>query len=327
MQKSPNADKIRHMDLKEIQRPVEKLLEETDAILMEKVKSNIRLINEMIELTPISKGKKIRSTLLFLLAGMNDSLSQFPELVKIAASVEMFHLSSLIHDDIMDNSEQRRGQKTLNTNMGNFRSVLGGDYLFINSFTSIHNIGKPFLLDITLKAAKQMVKGQIIEVANANNFNIELETYFDIINRKTSSLFAAVAQIVSAINGESPQRLEGYYQFGLNFGAIFQISDDMLDIFSTRSGKDRFRDLEEGKITLPFILLIRECDTDIKEDFLKGHKEKLLKLFEKYNIKELCMGKITNYHQQCVDFLHAFSDSVYKESLLKLLDFIKYRDY
>jgi octaprenyl-diphosphate synthase len=327
LQKSPNADKIGYMELKEIQRPVEKLLSETDAILMEKAKSNIQLLNDMIELTPISKGKKIRSTLLFLVAGMNDSLSPFPELVEIAASVEMFHLSSLIHDDIMDNSEQRRGQKTLNTNMGNLRSLLGGDYLFINSCTSIHNIGKPFLLDITLKAAKQMVKGQIIEVANANNFNIELGTYYDIIDRKTSSLFAAVTRIVSALNGDSPQQSEIFYQFGLNFGSIFQISDDMLDIFSTRSGKDRFRDLEEGKITLPFILLIRECGTGIKEDFLKGDKEKLLKLFEKHNIKALCMEKIVGYHKQCIDFLNMFPDSVYKESLLKLLEFIKYRDY
>ena len=325
MQKSRNADKICHMDLKEIQRPVKELLAKTNTILIAKVKSNVQLLNEMIALTPISKGKKIRSTLLFLLAGLNHSLSS--ELPEIAASIEMFHLSSLIHDDIMDNSERRRGQKTLNTNMGNFRSVMGGDYLFINSFTSFHNTGKPFLLDITLKSAKLMVEGQIIEVANAYNFNIQLETYYDIINRKTSSLFAGVAQIVSALNGESPQRLERFYQFGLDFGAIFQINDDMLDIFSTRSGKDRFRDLEEGKITLPFILLIKECDEDIKEDFLKGHKEKLLKLFEKYNIKALCMEKIDSYHQRCVDFLNEFPDSIYKESLFKLLDFIKYRDY
>jgi octaprenyl-diphosphate synthase len=256
---------------------------------------------------------------------MNGSFS--PELVEIAASVEMFHLSSLIHDDVMDNSQQRRGQKTLHSDMGNFRSVMGGDYLFINSFAGIHRTGKSFLLDIVLKAAQLMVEGQIIEVDNANNFNLPLETYYDIINRKTSSLFGAVAEMVSALNGDSPERRKEFYQFGLNFGTIFQVSDDMLDIFSTRSGKDRFRDLAEGKVTLPFILLMKECKEDIKEDFLKGNHEKLLKLFEEYNTKALCLEKVTDFYNHCVEFVKPFSDSIYKESLLDLLDFIKYRDY
>lgn len=325
MQKSFNAGRIQYMDLKEIQIPVEELLAETNTFLIEKVKSNIRLINKMRDLTPVSKGKKIRSTLLFLLAGINEAM--LPELVDIAASVEMFHLSSLIHDDIMDNSEQRRGQKTLNINLGNFRSVLWGDYLFINSFTSIHNIGKPYILDIALKAATLMVEGQIIEAANAYNFNMELKTYYDIIERKTSSLFAAVAEIVFALRGKSEKQMKSFYQFGLDFGTIFQIRDDMLDIFSADSGKDRFRDLAEGKITLPFILLIQESDIDIKEDFCTGNRDKLLKLFKKYNIKEMCLEKVGGYYQRCVDLLEPYPDSDYKKSLLKLLDFIVYRDY
>jgi octaprenyl-diphosphate synthase len=313
------------MELKEIQRPVEHLLTETNAILKEIAKSNIHLLSQMRDLTPIAKGKKIRSTLLFLLAGMN----QVPPdgLAEIASSVEMFHLSSLIHDDIMDNSEQRRGQKTLNTNMGNFRSVLWGDYLFISSFTALQNLGKPFLLDIILKAARLMVEGQIVEVQNAYRFDITFETYYDIIMRKTASLFACVSQIITALKGESQQRMEDFYRFGLEVGIIFQISDDMLDIFSAKTGKDRFRDLEEGKITLPFILLIEQSHMDIKKDYMKGNRRKLLELFEKFHIKERCMEKINDYHQRCVDFLNAFPDSIYRDSLLALLDFIKYRDY
>lgn len=313
------------MDLKEIQEPVKLLLKETNTILKEKAKSNIHLLNQMRDLTPIAKGKKIRSTLLFLLAGMN----RVPPdgLAKIASSVEMFHLSSLIHDDIMDNSRQRRGQDTLNTNMGNFRSVLWGDYLFIGAFTALQNLGKPFLLDIVLKAARLMVEGQILEVQNAYCFDTTFETYYDIIMRKTASLFAAVSQIVTALGGESQQRMEDFYRFGLDFGIIFQISDDMLDIFSAKTGKDRFRDLEEGKITLPFILLIEKSNTDIREDYMKGNRRKLLEMFEKYHIKERCMEKISDYHRRCVDFLNDFPASIYRDSLFTLLDFIKYRDY
>ncbi|HLP48171.1 MAG TPA: polyprenyl synthetase family protein [Candidatus Kapabacteria bacterium] len=317
------------MNLKEIQQPVEHLLVKTNSILKEKVKSDIRLLNMMIDLTPITKGKKIRSTLFYLLSGLKTPApnpAESHELIEIASAVEMFHLSSLIHDDIMDNSEKRRGEKTLNTNIGNFRSVLWGDYLFISAFTAIHNIGKPFLLDTVLKTAKIMVEGQIIEVENAYNFDIDLETYYDIINRKTSSLFAAVALLVPLLHGESQQQKDLFYQFGLNFGTIFQVSDDMLDIFSTQSGKDRFRDLEEGKLTLPFILLMKET-ADAQEAFSQGNREKLLELFEKHKIKELCLEKIADYHGRCLDFLKSYPDSVFKESLLGLLDFVKYRDY
>lgn len=318
------------MNLEEIQKPVVRLLAETNSILKEKVKSDIRLLNMMINLTPITKGKKIRSTLFYLLAGLKSPMpgpAEAHELIEIASAIEMFHLSSLIHDDIMDNSEKRRGEKTLNTNIGNFRSVLWGDYLFINAFSTIHNIGKPFLLDTVLETAKIMVEGQIIEVENAYNFDIQLETYYDIINRKTSSLFAAVALLVTLLHGESQQQKDLFYQFGLNFGTIFQVSDDMLDIFSTHSGKDRFRDLEEGKLTLPFILLMNETNTDSRNAFSEGNREKLLELFEKHKIKEQCLEKIADYHGRCLDFLKSYPDSVYKKSLLGLLDFVKYRDY
>lgn len=313
------------MNLKEIQSPVKNLLAETNAYLSRNLTSSVQLLTRMIELTPITKGKKIRSTLLFLLAGMTGSFP--PELVEIAASVEMFHLSSLIHDDVLDNSQQRRGEKTLHSNMGNFRSVMGGDYLFINSFAGIHHTGRSFLLDIVLKAAQLMVEGQVIEVDNANNFDLPLETYYDIIDRKTSSLFAAVAEMVSALNGDSMERRQEFYQFGLNFGTIFQVSDDMLDIFSSRSGKDRFRDMEEGKVTLPFILLMGECKEDIKADFLNGNHQRLLKLFQEYNTKALCLEQVSDFYNHCVNFINPFPHSIYKESLLKLLDFIKYRDY
>lgn len=314
------------MDLKEIQKPVEDLLAETTALLKEKSRSNsMELLCQMNEMTPVAKGKKIRSTLMFLMAGMCGAHA--PYLAEIAASMEMFHLSSLIHDDIMDNSEQRRGQKTLNTNMGNFLSVAWGDYLFISSFTTLHQLREPLILDIVFKSARLMVEGQILEVQNSFNFDVTLETYYDIINRKTSSLFAAVAQIVSAMRNDPPHVQEEFYKFGMNFGAIFQVRDDMMDIFSAQTGKDRFRDQAEGKITLPYILLMKQCDMDIRKTYLKSRKKKMLKLLEKYHIQKLCMEQIEAFHRQCHDFIQPFPDSDYKTALLNLLKFIEYRDY
>ena len=315
------------MKLKTIQQPINHLLLETDQFLIERVQSNIPIIAQINDTAPITKGKKIRSTLLFLLAGMNGSLSSSPYLSKIAASIEMFHLSSLIHDDIVDNSDLRRGEQTLHNNLGNNLSVMWGDFLFISAFSALNNLDRKFLMDITLNAARLMVEGQIIELANAYNFNITQDTYYDIIVKKTSALFAAVTHIAGAVKNESPELQEQYYKFGINFGNIFQVTDDMLDIFSDNSGKDRFCDLKEGKVTLPIILLLKENKEDIKTLFSEGNREKLLSLFDTYKIKELCWQKVAGYYNECLEFLGRFPDSDYKTSVLNLLEFIKNRDY
>ncbi len=317
----------RTINLKEIQQPVERLLEATGELLKNRAKSNIPIITKINDIAPITKGKKIRSTLLFLLAGMNGSLSSDPYLSEIAASIEMFHLSSLVHDDVVDNSELRRGELTLHSNLGNNLSVMWGDFLFISAFSALNNLDKKYLLDITMEAARVMVEGQIIELDNTFNFNIGQETYYDIINKKTSALFAAVTQIAAAVNNKPADIQKKYHRFGLNFGAIFQVADDMLDIFSENTGKDRFSDLKEGKVTLPIILLLKKNKEDIKALFSEGNREKLLSLFEIHKIKDICLQEITGYYHQCLEFLDPFPGSIYKESLLNLLEFIKYRDY
>ncbi|MEN8153208.1 MAG: polyprenyl synthetase family protein [Acidobacteriota bacterium] len=313
------------MNLKEIKKPVEKLIDSTNNILSSTVMSDVSLINDIKKLVPFTKGKKIRSMLLFLLSGMNNNLSE--DLPVVASSVELFHLSSLIHDDILDNAKLRRGEKTLNDNFGNLISVLGGDFLFVHSLNLMNSLTDRELMNILLLSTKIMVEGQIQEIENNFNHDISFETYNEIIEKKTSSLFAAVSEMAAAINGFDKDKREQFYRFGINFGNIFQISDDLLDIFSNTSGKEQFKDLIEGKTTLPYILLRDKCDCDVKKYFSSEHREKLLELFEEYNIKELSLKKVDEYYAECLEFLETFPDSAYKDSLQKLLAFIRYRDY
>lgn len=314
------------MNLKEIQKPVEGLLNDTNRLLRERVRSSIQVIDNITRVAPIARGKKIRSTILFLLAGMNGSIS--PILPEIAASIEMFHLSSLIHDDVVDNSKLRRGVQTLNSNLGNNMSVLWGDFLFISSFDALSKLGKKGLLDIALEAARLMVEGQIIELANTFNFDVDRKTYYDIVDGKTSSLFSAVTQMTAVACDIGPESMDDYHRFGIDIGSIFQVSDDMLDIFSETSGKDRFGDLKEGKITLPYILLLENCnDENIRNYLDQKNEEKLLEYFKKYKIKEKTMDEISQIHSRAVAFLDRFPDSLYKKTMLELLEFIKYRDY
>lgn len=314
-----------NVNLKEIQKPVQELLDATTELLKEKARSNILLVDKITNLSPIAKGKKIRSTLLFLLSGMSGSFS--PQLTEIAASLEMFHLSSLIHDDIIDNSQLRRGEKTLHNNLGNNLSVMWGDYLFIHAFNSINDLCNKALMDVTLNAARLMVEGQLIEIENSFNFNVAKETYYDIIGKKTSALFAGVTEIVAILNHFSPEQIKQYYQFGMDFGTIFQVSDDMLDIFSDTSGKDRFSDLQEGKITLPYILLLQRGKENISQELTQKNDEKLLAYFNEYNIKQATLDEIDIYFSKTQEFINRFPDSIYKESLRHLVEFIRYRDY
>lgn len=313
------------MNLKDIQKPVKNMLRSTNTILSSAIKSNVSLIKDIQKIVPLTKGKKIRSILLFLLSGMNNNFSE--DLPVVASSVELFHLSSLIHDDILDNAELRRGEKTLNNNFGNLISVLGGDFLFIHSLNLMNRVENRKLMDILLLSTKIMVEGQLQEIENNFNCDISLTTYNKIIEKKTSSLFAAVSEMASVINGDDEKKREQFYRFGINFGNIFQIIDDILDIFSNSSGKEQFKDLIEGKTTLPYILLREQCGCDVKKYFSIEYREKLLQFFDEYKIKELSMKKVDEYYSECIRFIEMFPDSVYKESLLKLLDFIKYREY
>jgi len=317
---------LSQMKLEEIQAPVEHMIRETTVLLQNTLNSDVELIHRIRDIVPISKGKKVRSTLLFLLSGAMNNHSR--DLPAIASSIELIHLSSLIHDDILDNALLRRGSKTLNHEMGNLISVLGGDFLFVHSLNMMNGVNNPALMKILLESTRVMVEGQLQEIGNNFNYGVSLGTYQEIIRKKTSSLFGAISRMAAAVNGEDPRTEMEYYEFGINLGNMFQIVDDLIDIFSTKSGKDRFRDLQEGKITLPFILLQEAVKgEDITGLFSVEHSDKLIALFETHGIREKCHEKLDEYYNNGMVFLNRFRPSRYRDSLNKLLDFIRFREY
>ncbi len=313
------------MNLKLIQKPVADTLIQTDQILKNAVGNNAGFVKEVAGFIPVTKGKKIRSTLLFLLLGMSDK--KFELSPTIAASVELFHISSLIHDDILDSAEQRRGATTLNHNFGNLISVLGGDFLFISSLELMNSLADKNFLSILISSTKKMIEGQLLEIQNNFNFDSKEKIYMEIIEKKTSALFAGVTMMASHIIDGSEESLKEYYEFGINFGNIFQLSDDLLDIFSDKSGKDRFRDLQEGKITLPYIILKERYGERIEDLFSAEDKDELLRKIEEYDVETEVNKRVDYYYEKCIDFVKKFKQSQYSESLFRLLDFIKKREF
>ncbi len=316
------------MDYLKIQEPVLPLLHCTEKILAREIGSQIGLISELRRHTPVGKGKKIRAAFLFLLAGIaKASRGRGEGLPTLAAAIEMLHLSSLVHDDVVDHSKFRRGERTTNHHFGDYLSVLWGDFLFISSVRMLTREDRQAAVRMLADVSRQMIEGQILEFENSFNYLIHTRTYYDIIRRKTASMFAGIAALAARLPGGSEDRADDFYRFGQDFGMIFQISDDLLDIFSNRSGKGRFQDWREGKVTLPYILLLQGGALPLIKNFAPSAPQPLLERCRSLGIKEKSLRIIDRYHRRCALFLRSFPASSCRRSLENLLEFVRYREY
>jgi geranylgeranyl pyrophosphate synthase len=182
-------------------------------------------------------------------------------------------------------------------------------------------------MKMLLDVSRQMIEGQILEFENNFNYQIQTRTYFTIIRKKTSSMFAGIASLVAEMKTGSIRPAIDFYNFGRDFGMIFQISDDLLDIFSDRAGKDRFHDLKEGKVTLPYILLVRHGALPLIKKFSVARPQPLLDCCHELAIKKQSIQAIDRYYRKCIAFLESFPPSAHRESMQCLLNFIRYREY
>ncbi len=290
--------------------------------------SRVGLIAELGRCTPVGKGKKIRAAFFFLLARLNGARDD--GLPTLGAAIEMLHLSSLVHDDIVDHSTCRRGEKTPNHHFGDTLSVLWGDFLFINSIRMLTRDGHAARrCDMLAETSRQMIEGQILEFEN--NFNYRLRTRGPTTTSsasKTASLFAGIADLAAGLPGGAARRAADFRRFGQDFGMIFQISDDLLDLFSERSGKGRFQDLKEGKVTLPYILLVagRRPAAHPRLRPLRP-ASRCWSAAGAWSVRERSLEVIDRYHRRCRGFLRSFPASPCRDSLEGLLEFIRYREY
>ncbi len=313
------------MDYRKIQEPVLPLLGAAEKVLARKIGSRVGLIAELGRWTPVGKGKKIRATFFFLLARLNGA--RVDDLPSLGAAIEMLHLSSLVHDDIVDHSTRRRGEKTANHHFGDTLSVLWGDFLFINSIRMLTRDGHGAAIGMLAEASRQMIEGQILEFENNFNYRLGTRTYYDIIRKKTSSLFSGIAALAAGLPGGDARHAAAFRRFGQDFGMIFQISDDLLDIFSQRSGKGRFQDLKEGKVTLPYILLIEGGALPLMRKFEQTGPGPLLERCRNLAVQERSLAVIDRYHRRCRGFLRSFPSAPCRDSLEDLLEFVRYREY
>ena len=221
--------------------------------------SNIQVINYLGEYLRASGGKRIRPALLILSNYAVCGKGSDDNVIRLATVMEMLHTATLVHDDIIDNADVRRGRSSVNARFGNQTAVLMGDWLYMSAFETTVTERSLEIIDILTRLTRKMTEGELIQLTTIGRLDISEAEYFDILERKTAFLFSACCE-VGAILAEADQaQQKAMRDYGMNLGIAFQIADDILDVTSEAGqlGKAAGTDLLEGKLTLPLISLLK----------------------------------------------------------------------
>lgn len=314
-------------------------LTKVDEIILEFSSGKSLLIEEISHHLINSGGKRIRPILLILaakLCGTTYGIDHY----NLAAAVELIHSATLLHDDVVDTSQIRRGKKTANALWDNKASILVGDYLFSIAFRLMVKSKNLLVLDLLAKASSIMADGEIMQLENSNDFNLSEEKYCEIIFGKTAVLFSAACEVGALINNCTNLQISVLRDFGKNLGMLFQIVDDVLDYSSKEQvlGKDSGNDFFEGKVTLPIIFTYQNSEPVEKKfiaeiftkNLLTAEKNQddfaeILTLIEKYKGLEMARNKALSYHSAALKNLEIFLDSESKSDLITILNHSLFR--
>ncbi|MFZ9469482.1 MAG: polyprenyl synthetase family protein [Rickettsiales bacterium] len=313
----------------------QKDLQEVDEIIINSSVGKSNLIQEITQNLVGSGGKRIRPILLVIcakLCGYNNS--KITNL--LASSVELIHTATLLHDDVVDESQIRRGKKTANAIFDNKASILVGDYLFSLSFQHMVQSKNLAVLKLLATTSSIIADGEVLQLQNSSNIEITEEQYFEIIYGKTGALFSACCEVGGILAELSENKVNALRNFGKNLGMLFQIIDDILDYSSSQwvIGKDLGNDFFEGKVTLPIIKTYQNCDLATKKlikDFFsfnyqnneKNYQnfEKILEIMNDCNGLKMAKEKALLLYLQAKNNLEVFEDNIYKNHLITILDY------
>jgi len=306
-------------------------IEKVDDFIKDKLSSHVELIGEMASYLFKSGGKRLRP--LLTIASSSLFGYQGDRHIKLAACVELIHNATLLHDDVIDKSDFRRGNKTNNNIWGNKNSILTGDYLLSRCFEIMVEDGSLEVLKLLSSVSSEIAQGEILQLQHEKEIETLEKTYLEIIGAKTSSLFAAAMRVGGCINDRSKNEKEALTSFGANFGISFQITDDILDYYSNSAsfGKSIGNDFHEGKITLPMIMLYQKSNDGerliLKNMFIEKERtiEQLnytLNLMSKYKVIAACKKRAEHFSSVSSDSLGIFPETKEKKRLQDLAFYI-----
>lgn len=322
------------MDLKKILKPVELELDTFDAHFKKAIRSKIAFVDLIARYIVKQKGKRIRPALVLLSAGACGSINESTH--RGASLVEILHTATLIHDDVLDESDTRRGFPSINSLWKNKVAVLMGDYLLAKGLLLSLDNGDFGFLKITSDAVRRMSEGEILQTKKSRDLDINEATYLRIISDKTASLFATCCEIGAASANADEALRKNLRSFGENIGMVFQIRDDLLDYTSRKSitGKPVGLDVKEKKITLPLIHALekapkseaKEIVRAIKNGASKKELQTIVDFAAEYGGIEYALKRANEYSSVARDAVASLPDSPAKNSLLEFVAFVMERE-
>ena len=316
---------------KDVFRLVESDLEEVERRLRGEAQSSLSLVNDINRYLHDSGGKRLRPAILLLtskLCGLNGD-----PVILLGAVVELIHVATLVHDDIIDNSRVRRGQPSVNAKWGSEITVLMGDWLYMTSFHVALQQRDFRILDVLISITRQMVEGELMQLEHKGRLDITEEEQLEICLRKTACLFSGCGRMSGIMAKLDPEREEKLSLYGRSLGLAFQLVDDLLDYTGQTSvlGKPALKDLEEGKVTLPIIFLMRKAKSSERDfvgevvesqDFSKRNKREILRLINAYDTLAEVRAIAERYASEAKQCLADFPDSIYREALLSVPELV-----
>ena len=315
----------------QIKEPINQEMELFEKKFYESMSSKVALLNRITYYIVNRKGKQMRPMFVFLTAKLLNNGEVNERTYRGASVIELIHTATLVHDDVVDDSNKRRGFFSVNALWKNKIAVLVGDYLLSKGLLLSIDNGDFDLLKIISVAVREMSEGELLQIEKARRLDITEEVYYDIIRQKTATLIAACCSLgACSVKPDSPD-VETFRKFGELIGMAFQIKDDLFDYGEERIGKPTGIDIKEQKMTLPLIYVLNKCSKTEKKwliNSIKNHNKdkkrvKEVIAFVKANGGlEYAVKKMLAYKEEALALLDAYPDSEYKSSLKLMVNYV-----
>lgn len=322
------------MPLEEIRGLVGREMDAVDTVIRERLRSHVVLVNQLGEYIVASGGKRLRPLLVLLSARAFGYGGE--RHIDLAAVIEFIHTATLLHDDVVDASDLRRGHETANAVWGNEASVLVGDFLYSRAFQMMVGVGSMRVMEILADTTNVIAEGEVQQLLNCHDPDVSEERYLEVIRAKTAKLFEAAARLGPVLAGASSGLEEAMGRYGMHLGTAFQLVDDVLDYRSSPEvmGKNVGDDLAEGKPTLPLIHAMRagsEAETAMLraaiEQGARDRVEPILQAIESTGSIAYTLAVARAEAGQALDALQGIPDSPYRQALRALAEFSVSRSY
>lgn len=316
--------------MSDLQSLVSQDMKQVNTLILEQMVSEIPLIPQLAAHLIMAGGKRIRP--LLTLAGGKLCGYEGSNLVKLAAAIEFIHNATLLHDDVVDMSDLRRGQATANALWGNQASVLVGDFLFARAFQLMVSVGNLDALAVLSKTSATISEGEVFQLSLGSTFDVTHDDYYKIIQSKTGALFEASCQMGAILGNATPEQRQSIIDYGHSLGIVFQIIDDVLDYTANEKtlGKKVGGDFKERKLTLPIMVAYEKGTADERafweRTIVQGEQEEAdfnqaVAYIHKTQAIDFCVKQALNAAQKAKESLAVFADSPTKEILLNLVDY------